>query len=278
MAGFAVGILSPGKRTNQVKRKQTHGLTPSEKIAKLDKPEDEVWFGEEGGRQPAARWEQKANTEERAPPLRRRLTPMSELLDSLLETETSSSSSSRRKEEKRSMTITEETPPPSITRKLTPMSNLLESLLEDTPVKERGDGPVFFPVEVDTDKLLDWKEKLKESEEEKLGKSPTKLGRSPAKREPNNNELERGTLVNVNNTDIALFIRGDHHCNGKQVSPRWRPAPPWRHRAPPRQVPLCEMPLAQVGFLCLVKRSKSRKSRRIARLKGGDLCFPDRKK
>ena len=110
-----------------MKRKQTHGLTPSEKIAKLDKSEDEVWFGEEGGRQPAARWKQRANTEEQPPPLRRRLTPMSELLDSLLETETSSM---RRKEEKRPMTITEETPPPSITRKLTPMSNLLESLLK----------------------------------------------------------------------------------------------------------------------------------------------------
>ena len=110
-----------------MKRKQTHGLTPSEKIAKLDKSEDEVWFGEEGGRQPAARWKQRAKAEEQPPPLRRRLTPMSELLDSLLETETSSM---RRKEEKRPMTITEETPPPSITRKLTPMSNLLESLLK----------------------------------------------------------------------------------------------------------------------------------------------------
>ena len=38
--------------------------------------------------------------------------------------------SRRRKEEKRSLTITEETPPPSITRNLTPMSNLLESLLK----------------------------------------------------------------------------------------------------------------------------------------------------
>ena len=69
-------------------------------------------------------------------------------------------------------------------------------------------------LKVDTDKLLDWKEKLKESEEEKLGKSPTKLGRSPAKREPNNNELERGTLVNVNNTDIALFKYGETIIGG----------------------------------------------------------------
>ena len=63
---------------------------------------------------------------------------------------------------------------------------------------------------MDTDKLLDWKEKLKE----KLGKSPTKLGRSPAKREANNNELERGTLVNVNNTDIALFKYGETIIGG----------------------------------------------------------------
>jgi len=116
------------------------------------------------------------------------------------------------------LTISEETPPPRITRNLTPMSNLLESLLKDTPVKERGDGPVFFPVEVDTDKLLDWKEKLssKGLEEEKMVMTPTKLvrspikvERSPIKREPNNNELERGTLVNVNNTDIALFKYGE---------------------------------------------------------------------
>ena len=72
-------------------------------------------------------------------------------------------------------------------------------------------------LKVDTDKLLDWKEKLsvKGLEEEKLVMTPTKLvrspikvERSPIKREPNNNELERGTLVNVNNTDIALFKYG----------------------------------------------------------------------
>jgi len=164
---------------------------------------------------------------------------MSELLDSLLETETNNSSSSSKEEESKEKrmptgstgstgsgwTISEETPPPSITRNLTPMSNLLESLLKETPVKEeRGEGPVFFPVEVDTDKLLDWKEKLRvkaSEEEEILGRSPSKLrsptmlgspsklGSSPTKREQNNNELERGTLVNVNNTDIALFKYGE---------------------------------------------------------------------
>ena len=69
---------------------------------------------------------------------------------------------------------------------------------------------------MDTDKLLDWKEKLsvKGSEEEKLGKSPIKMERSRMKREPNNNELERGTLVNVNNTDIALFKYGEAIIGG----------------------------------------------------------------
>ena len=85
-------------------------------------------------------------------------------------------------------------------------------MLKDTPTKERGEGPVFFPVEVhllykqnvktnfnriypnskvDTDKLLDWKEKLS------------------LKDEQNNNHLERAALVNVNNTDIALFKYGE---------------------------------------------------------------------
>ena len=93
-----------------------------------------------------SRWEKKAKTEtehERPPPsLTRRLTPMSELLESLLETETISSnktetSSSPANEERcdqqrlmSGFTITEETPPPSLTRNLTPMSNLLESLLK----------------------------------------------------------------------------------------------------------------------------------------------------
>ena len=83
---------------------------------------------------------------------------------------------------------------------------------------------------MDTDKLLDWKEKLsaKGLEEEKmvitptklvmtptkLVRSPIKVERSPIKREPNNNELERGTLVNVNNTDIALFKYGETIIGG----------------------------------------------------------------
>merc|ERR1712108_85989 len=147
MAGFAVGILSPGKRTNQVKRKQTQAtrLNRGEKIAKLDLLGENVWFGE-GATSQLARWEQKAKTETQherpPPPVTRRLTPMSELLESLLETETSSSPANEERSDQRPMsgfTITEETPPPSLTRNLTPMSSLLESLLKDTPIKERGD-------------------------------------------------------------------------------------------------------------------------------------------
>jgi len=211
MAGFAVGILSPAKRTIQVKRKQTQAtqLNPNEKIPKLDL--SHVWFGEESGSSHLGRWEQRSKTEEHErppPPLTRRLTPMSELLESLLETETSSRPANNEKKSNlptSTFTFTEETPPPRITRNLTPMSNLLESLLKDTPIKKRGEGPVFFPVEVDTDKLVDWREKLS------VRGSDEENSKSPMKREveQNNNELERATLVNVNNTDIALFKYGE---------------------------------------------------------------------
>ena len=59
---------------------------------------------------------------------------------------------------------------------------------------------------VDTDKLLDWKEKLSENpvEDENL-RSPTKKEED----EQNNNKMEKAALVNVNNTDIALFKYGE---------------------------------------------------------------------
>ena len=58
---------------------------------------------------------------------------------------------------------------------------------------------------VDTDKLLDWKEKLSENPvEDKNLRSPTKK-----EDEQNNNEMEKAALVNVNNTDIALFKYGE---------------------------------------------------------------------
>jgi len=204
MAGFAVGILSPGKRTDQVKRKPEQAQAPSEKIPKLDL--GQVWFGESG--QSAARWEQRAQDgrigqELPPPPLTRRLTPMSDLLNSLLEAENSNPAQDMRSSQ---ATIAEETSPPTLKRNLTPMSNLLESLLKDTPTKERGEGPVFFPVEVDTDKLLDWKEKLSENPvEDKNLRSPTKKEEDAQ----NNNEMEKAALVNVNNTDIALFKYGE---------------------------------------------------------------------
>lgn len=59
---------------------------------------------------------------------------------------------------------------------------------------------------VDTDKLLDWKEKLSENPiEDKNLRSPTKKEED----EQNNNEMEKAVLVNVNNTDIALFKYGE---------------------------------------------------------------------
>merc|ERR1712156_891479 len=151
----------------------------------------QVWFGESS--QPAARWEQRAGDgsigqELPPPPLTRRLTPMSELLNSLLEAENSSPAQEVRSSQ---ATIAEETSPPTLKRNLTPMSNLLEGLLKDTPTKERGEGPVFFPVEVDTDKLLDWREKLSENPvEDKNLRSPTKK----EEEEQNNNEMEKAAL------------------------------------------------------------------------------------
>ena len=120
----------------QVKRKQTQAtqLNPNEKIPKLDL--SHVWFGDESGSSHLGRWEQRAKTEEHErppPPLTRRLTPMSELLESLLETETSSRPANNETKSNlptSTLTFTEETPPPRITRNLTPMSNLLESLLK----------------------------------------------------------------------------------------------------------------------------------------------------
>lgn len=120
----------------QVKRKQTQAtqLNPNEKIPKLDL--SHVWFGEESVSSHLGRWEQRSKTEEHErppPPLTRRLTPMSELLESLLETETSSRPANNETKSNlptSTFTFTEETPPPRITRNLTPMSNLLESLLK----------------------------------------------------------------------------------------------------------------------------------------------------
>ena len=59
---------------------------------------------------------------------------------------------------------------------------------------------------MDTDKLLDWKEKLSENpvEDQNL-RSPTKKEED----EQNNNKMEKAALVNVNNTDIALFKYGE---------------------------------------------------------------------
>jgi len=192
MAGFAVGVTSPAKRTDQVKRKPTHQLVKhaaraeGEKVPKLDQP----------------------------PPLVRRLTPMSDLLESLLETE-------------------KEAPPPGLSRRLTPMSSLLESLLEATPRKGPEEGLVYFPAEVDVDKLVDWKEAVKNDD--------------ATNTEKNNNALDKGAVINVNHTDIAVFKFG-HSIIGKlrsemnnscqlepfcsnqfEVSPRRRPPAPWGH-------------------------------------------------
>ena len=90
----------------------------------------QVWFGESS--QSAARWEHRAGDgnigqELPPPPITRRLTPMSELLNSLLEAEISSPAQDKISSQ---ATIAEETSPPTLKRNLTPMSNLLESLLK----------------------------------------------------------------------------------------------------------------------------------------------------
>lgn len=92
----------------------------------------QVLFGESS--QYAARWEQRAGDGEGnigqelpPPPITRRLTPMSELLNSLLEAENSSPAQEVSSSQ---ATIAEETSPPTLKRNLTPMSNLQESLLK----------------------------------------------------------------------------------------------------------------------------------------------------
>ena len=73
------------------------------------------------------------------------------------------------------------------------LRNLKSVLLKGrAPTKER----VFFPVEVNTDRLIDWKEK--QSENLKIEDEYR-----------SDNQLESGTLVNVNNTEIALFKYGE---------------------------------------------------------------------
>ena len=77
-----------------------------------------------------------------------------------------------------------------------------------------GSVETFLNLKVDTDKLLDWKEKLslKPSSDEE------NLKRETDEDEENNNELERATLVNVNNTDIALFKYGETIIGGFEIS------------------------------------------------------------
>merc|ERR1712127_17226 len=104
LAGFSVGTVSHYKRAPQVKRKPVDQLfrksTESEKFVRFEY-EDSV----------------------PPPPLVRKLTPMSELLESMMETDNS------RTDSWQTASFFEEIPPPPISRQLTPMSNLLESLL-----------------------------------------------------------------------------------------------------------------------------------------------------
>ena len=94
--------------------------------------------------------------------------------------------------------------PPPLTRKLTPMSNLLENALATTSTPEKEDL-VYFPVEVDLERLRDWKETLSSSQE---GQSDTKQG-----------SLPKGALVNVNKTEIAVFRYGDSVLATKERCP-----------------------------------------------------------
>ena len=68
---------------------------------------------------------------------------------------------------------------------------------------------------MDTDKLLDWKEKLSLNPS---SSDDENLKRGTDEDEENNNELERATLVNVNNTDIALFKYGETIIGGFEKS------------------------------------------------------------
>lgn len=218
LAGFSVGTVSPYKRAPQVKRKPVDQLfrksTESEKFVRFEYEESVP-----------------------PPPLVRKLTPMSELLESMMETDNS------RTDTWQTASFFEEIPPPPISRQLTPMSNLLESLLEATPKKGREEELHYFPIEVDVGKLVDWKEKIKQNKSEEQNKSnissfarymmnqsPTADKELPEKRvvsetkshissyarymmsqsTPESKDvLKKAALVNVNNTDVALFKYGD---------------------------------------------------------------------
>jgi len=180
MAGFTVGTVSPYKRAPQVKRKSTYQLFKHSSESESD--HKHVKFDYVGETPP--------------PPLTRRLTPMSDLLESLLEVEKEDITQETSVEERSHLpsSIEESFPPPPLIRRLTPLSALLESSLANTPTKDKEDL-VYFPVDLDVDKLQDWKEILKT--------------------EQNNNNLDKkdnrpgGALVKVNNTDIAVFKYGD---------------------------------------------------------------------
>ena len=74
---------------------------------------------------------------------------------------------------------------------LAPMSELMES---SSLRSEEDSGRVFFPVSVDLEELVDWKE----------------VTHGGVREENNNNEtLKKAALVNVNNKDVAVFKFGD---------------------------------------------------------------------
>ena len=92
----------------------------------------------------------------------------------------------------------EEEPEPSGMRRtvsappaLAPMAQLLQN---SRLKREEDSGLVYFPVEVDLETLVDWKEVTRDQDRE----------------ENNNYETHRkAALVNVNNKDVAVFKYGD---------------------------------------------------------------------
>jgi len=170
IAGELLCTASLGHSSHQGKRKSTKQLfqhqTGNEKMVKLD---------------------DESNEDQPPPTLTRKLTPMSDLLDSLLETE-----HTRKDHNKKA--VEELFSPPPLKRKLTPMSDLLDTSL-DTPSAPEKEDLVYFPVEVDLERLRDWKEALSSDQEQ----------HSRIEQE----SLQKGAVVNVNNTDVAVFKYGD---------------------------------------------------------------------
>ena len=86
--------------------------------------------------------------------------------------------------------------------------------------EEEDPDLVYFPVNLDISELHDWKQGWED-------------------------HGQKGELVRVNNTEVAVFRYGEEVVATRRGAPA-----PRGYRSPPRQVPVCQVSLAQVDLLC----------------------------